>query len=210
MERARDGEVGAFETLFRKYSAIVEQVAFRVLRSRERAEEAAQQVFLQLYRARGRYEPRARLLTFIHRITINACRNELRRREYSFRHESLDAPMNDGRSRLDAGILDQGSVDPAEQVAVGNLVAAIQGVLEKLSPNQRAAFRLGRVEGLRYGDIAEHLGITVSAVKSLIFRATNELRRELRPFLQVSDDPEKFRTANNNKGTSVEPVPLSR
>jgi RNA polymerase sigma-70 factor (ECF subfamily) len=118
--------------------------------------------------------------------------------------------MNDGRSRLDAGILDQGSVDPAEQVAVGNLVAAIQGVLEKLSPNQRAAFRLGRVEGLRYGDIAEHLGITVSAVKSLIFRATNELRRELRPFLQVSDDPEKFRTANNNKGTSVEPVPLSR
>jgi len=186
MERVREEDLEAFDQLFRKYSGSVVKLAYQFVHSRERAEELAQTVFLQLYRARHRYEPRARFLTYLYRITTNVCLNELRRREYSAMIESLDAPTDDGNgnsvptpSRIPDGL----SPDPVEHLVGVEMAEEVRKVLEELPLNQRAAFLLGRVDGLSYRDVAESLQTSVSAVKSLIFRATSTLRHELRDLI---------------------------
>ncbi len=182
MEQVRDGDLEAFENLFRKYNASVVKLAYQFVRSRERAEEMAQTVFLQLYRARDRYEPRARFLTYLYRITTNVCLNELRRREYSATIESLDDHGSDAPAP--ARIADEMSVDPVKHLAGVEIAGEIQVVLDALPGNQRTAFLLGRVDGLSYREVADTLGTSVSAVKSLIFRATSTLRAELRGVIQ--------------------------
>lgn len=182
MEEVRGGDLEAFDVLFRKFSSSVVKLAYQFVRSRERAEELAQTVFLQLYRARDRYEPRARFLTYLYRITTNVCLNELRRREYSATIESLDAPIDDGGGSMPAPsrIPDETSVDPVQHLSGVEVAGEVQRVLERLPLNQRTAFLLGRVDGMSYREVADTLGISVSAVKSLIFRATTTLRGELR------------------------------
>jgi RNA polymerase sigma-70 factor (ECF subfamily) len=186
MEQVRDGDIEAFDALFRKHSSSVVKLANQFLRSRERAEELSQTVFLQLYRARDRYEPRARFLTYLYRITTNVCLNELRRREYSATIESLDAPIDDGggTSPAPARIADETSVDPVQHLSGVEVASEIQRVLEQLPLNQRTAFLLGRVDGMSYREVAETLDTSVSAVKSLIFRATSTLRGELQGVIQ--------------------------
>ena len=186
MEKVREEDLEAFEALFRKYSGSVVKLAYQFVHSRERAEELAQTVFLQLYRARHRYEARARFLTYLYRITTNVCLNELRRREYSAMIESLDAPTDDGNgnsvptpSRIPDGL----SPDPVEHLVGVEMAAEVRKVLEQLPLNQRAAFLLGRVDGLSYRDVADSLQTSVSAVKSLIFRATSTLRHELQDLI---------------------------
>jgi RNA polymerase sigma-70 factor, ECF subfamily len=186
MERVRDGEMEAFETLFRKYGGLLVNHAYQFVRSRERAEEIAQTAFLQLYRARHRYEPRAGFLAYLYRITTNVCLNEMRCREYSKTIESLNAPLENGSGGWDAApsrIADAHSLGPIGHLVGVSLAAKVQKVLDRLPLNQRAAFLLGRVGGLSYRDVAESLQTSVSAVKSLIFRATSTLRNELQDVL---------------------------
>jgi RNA polymerase sigma-70 factor (ECF subfamily) len=149
-------------------------------------EEIAQTAFLQLYRARHRYEPRAGFLAYLYRITTNVCLNEMRCREYSKTIESLNAPLENGSGGWDAApsrIADAHSLGPIEHLVGVSLAAKVQKVLDRLPLNQRAAFLLGRVGGLSYRDVAESLQTSVSAVKSLIFRATSTLRNELQDVL---------------------------
>jgi RNA polymerase sigma-70 factor (ECF subfamily) len=188
MEKVRDGDLESFDVLFRKHSAAVVSLASKFMRSRDRAEEIAQTAFLQLYRARERYEPRARFLTYLYRITTNVCLNELRRREHSVNIESLDAPIDDGATAR-APIADEMSEDPEEHFSGVEIAALVQRVLEQLPSNQRTAFMLGRIEGMSYRDVADTMETSVSAVKSLIFRATSTLRSELGEVMgQVTSD----------------------
>lgn len=181
MKRVRGGDVESFSTLFRKHSAAVVQYAYRFVHSRSRAEELAQTVFLHLYKARDRYEPRARFLTYLYRITTNVCLNELRRREHGTMIDSLDVPI-DGAAESAPSVLqiaDHKVQDPATQLSGKELERAVRRVLERLPAQQRAAFLLGRLDGMSYREVARVLGTSVSAVKSLVFRATRTIRSEL-------------------------------
>lgn len=197
MEQARDGDIEAFEVLFRKYTSAVVNLASKFLHSRDRAEEMAQTAFLQLYRARERYEPRARFLTYLYRITTNVCLNELRRREHSITIESLDAPIDDGggATTARAPIADELSENPEAHLSGVEVAAHVQHALEQLPSNQRTAFLLGRIEGMSYRDVSDTMGTSVSAVKSLIFRATNTLRGELGSVVEKDQTPRSRRAS---------------
>jgi RNA polymerase sigma-70 factor (ECF subfamily) len=207
MEQVRDGDVEAFEALFRKYSSSVVKLAYHFVRSRERAEELAQTAFLQLYRARHRYEPRARFLTYLYRITTNICLNELRRREYSATIKSLDTPIDDGSGStpVSSRIPDEMSEDPAQQLAAAEITGEVQRVLDQLPLNQRTAFLLGRVDGMSYRDVADTLNTSVSAVKSLIFRATSALRWELRGVIQDSEAHARGNATRSRANSAARP-----
>jgi len=181
MERVRDGDMEAFQILFTKYSGAIVKFAYRFLGSRDRAEEVAQTAFLQLYRARKRYEPKARFATFLYRIATNLCLNELRKFEYSGKIDSLDTPeeSDSGDSPFVDRLPDHDSPGPAQSLASREAAIEVRKLLKHLPPNQRMALLLSRVDGFSYQEVAENLDTSVSAVKSLIFRATATLRREL-------------------------------
>ena len=181
MERVRDGDMDAFQELFTKYSGAIVKFAYRFLGSRDRAEEVAQTAFLQLFRARRRYKPKARFATFLYRIAANLCLNELRRFDYSGKIESLDTPdeSETGNASFADRLPDHDSPGPAQQLAWREVASEVQKLLKFLPPNQRMALLLSRVDGFSYQEVAENLDTSVSAVKSLIFRATETLRRDL-------------------------------
>ncbi len=184
MQRVKKGEANAFRELFTKHADAVVNFAYRFVNNRHRAEELAQDAFLQIYRARDRYEPKARFTTYLYRVATNLCLNELRRFDYQGRTEPLEgAPRADGEEGI-RQIRDEEIPDAEDRLAGVETGTRIQRVLDRLPPNQKSALLLSRVQGLSYQEVAECLEITESAVKSLVFRATQTLRGELADLLR--------------------------
>jgi RNA polymerase sigma-70 factor, ECF subfamily len=183
MQRVAKGDTAAFRELFSKHNEAVVNFAYRFVQNRHRAEELTQDAFLQIYRARARYEAKARFTTYLYRVITNLCLNELRRFDYQGRMEPLEGkpfePGEEGTRELP----DESLPDAEDRLAGVETGVRIQKVLDRLPENQKAALLLSRVEGLSYLEVAECLGTTESAVKSLIFRATQTLRGELADLL---------------------------
>lgn len=183
MLRVRAGDAEAFRELFEKYSRAIVNFAYHFVENRQRAEEIAQDVFLQIYRAAGRYEPTAKFTTWLYRIATNACLNEVRRPEHRHPKRPLEYPEDDDRKRAEIAFADPTAVPGDSALAGRELEAKIHEVLEDMPPNQRAALLMSRVDGLSYLEVADALETTESAVKSLVFRATATMRKELAEFL---------------------------
>ncbi len=172
------GDAAAFRALFEKYGRAMVAFCHHFVRNTARAEELAQDVFLKLYRSAARYRPTARFKTYLYRIAANHCLNETRRGEYATpRGES-------GASPTDPDGLPSGAATPEEAALGSALERAVGDLLERLPDKQRAAFVLGRLEGMSYEEIAEVLGTTVPAVKSLVHRATVAAAQALEPHVQ--------------------------
>ncbi len=172
--RARAEDADAFETLIRKYQGWVFTLAYRMLGDRADAEEMAQEIFLKVYRAIGRFKGEAKFSTWLHRIATNHCLNHLESRRRRIRSHA-----NPGH------LLDQVS-DPApgpdhlvEGSGVRNLV---RQALLRLTPEHRAILILREVQGLAYEEIGELLGLESGTVRSRLHRARMELKERLKPY----------------------------
>ena len=171
------GDAPAFERLFAKHIASVIGFATRFVGTRARAEELAQDVFLQVYKNRGKYEPRARFSTWLYRMVTNACLSEVRRADHRGWMRSLDRPEEGDEEAAElADPMQRSSEDDA---ASRESMQRLRVALAALPAQQRAALLLARVEGFSYEEIAASLSCSVSAVKSLIHRATVTLRQRL-------------------------------
>ncbi len=183
MLRVRSGDAEAFRELFEKHGRAIVNFAYHFVGQRERAEEIAQDVFLQIHRAAGRYEPTAKFNTWLYRIATNACLNEVRRPEHRHPRRPLEHEPDDERKRAEIAFADPEAIPGDSALAGRELEDKIRAVLEDLPPNQRAALLMSRVDGMSYLEVAEALDTTESAVKSLVFRATATMRKELAEFL---------------------------
>jgi RNA polymerase sigma-70 factor (ECF subfamily) len=177
MLAAQRDDAGAFEALFRKYARQLVSFARQFVGSQARAEELVQDVFLQVYRTRHRYTPQARFATWVYRIAANHCLSEMRRGEYRGRMQPLDATEEGDEPPVQY-------VDPDARTGEAILLSReavdrIRTVLAALPPQQRAALWLARAEGFSYDEVADTLGCSLAAVKSLIHRATVTLRDRL-------------------------------
>jgi RNA polymerase sigma-70 factor (ECF subfamily) len=144
------------------------------VRDPARAEELAQDVFVKLHQAADRYRATARFRTFLYRIASNHCLNELRRGEYGARRAAAEP--------ADPDALPSGAATPEEAARGAALERAVGELLARLPEKQRAALVLCRLEGLSYEEIAEVLDTSVSAVKSLVHRATVAAADALAPW----------------------------
>ena len=174
MLRVAGGDVGAFGTLFDRHRASVQRFAQRFVHQPARAEELAQDIFVKLFRHARAYRPTARFKTFLFRVATNHCLNELRRGEH--REAPLD-PLPGGAGPAEPAA--PAAESPEAHVAGRQLERAVGEALAGLSARERAAFTLARLEGMAYRDVAEALGASEPAVKSLIHRATLAVARRV-------------------------------
>jgi RNA polymerase sigma-70 factor (ECF subfamily) len=179
MQRVATGDAGAFRELVEKHQNRVIGTIAKMLGDGRDAEDLAQHVFLRVWNSAARYEPRAKFTTWLYTITRNLVFNEIRRRERS-RSDSLDARIENTGDVF----VDPSTVRADEAVLREELEAAIQSAMDALSPTQRMAIVLRRYEDLSYEEIAVVMELTVSSVKSLLFRARNELKERLAPYLE--------------------------
>lgn len=183
MLRVKQGDTSAFETLVEKYKQPVMNLAWRTLRDETEAEDLAQNVFVQAWKSAGRYQATAKFSTWLFTIARNLCLNEIRRRT---RHpaESLDQTREDDSEQPKFQIEDRQTSAPPETMLRGELEHKVEEALAALPENQRLALALCKQEELSYEEIAEVLGCSLSATKSLIHRARETLKTKLKPYLQ--------------------------
>jgi RNA polymerase sigma-70 factor, ECF subfamily len=186
MLRVKRGDRAAFAELVDKYKQPVMNFIFRRLRDETEAEDLAQNVFLQVYKSRGRYKQTAKFSTWLFTITHNLCLNELRRRS---RHpaESLEETHTDNDDQPPRQIEDKSQTAAPDNVLHGELAQKIDEALGELPENQRSAILLCRQEDLSYEQIAKILRCSLSATKSLIHRGRETLKEKLKPYLKSGD-----------------------
>ncbi len=184
MLRVKRGDRPAFDLLMERWRQPVIHFVFRTLPDADEAEDLAQAVFVQLWRTASRYQPAARFSTFLFTIARNLCLNELRRRS---RHptQPLDTPGSDEDGPSERQFPDprQPSADVTSQQL--ELVAKVDEALADLPEKQRTALALCRDGELSYEEIADVLGTSLQATKSLIHRARETLKARLKPYLRT-------------------------
>jgi RNA polymerase sigma-70 factor (ECF subfamily) len=178
MQLVSAGDTVAFEELVERHQRLVAGTVARMLGSNSDGEDIAQQVFVRVWKSAKRYVPRAKFTTWLLKITRNLVFNELRRRSryaqlpLQVESEDEERPIKDERATApDASLLEQ------------ELQLAIETAIAQLPETQRMAVVLRRYDELSYEEIAEVLGQSVPAVKSLLFRARIELRTRLSRYL---------------------------
>ena len=182
MLRFRDGDARAFTSLFVKYRKKIINYCYRFFSNKEVAEELAQEVFMKVYKAAPGYRPDAAFSTWIFRIATNVCLNELRKKRYHSKTDSLDAPPFDNTGRT-TDIEDTTSL-PQDMIESQERDALVKKAILKLPGKQRAALLLRTYNGFSYKEIAMQLGSSESGVKSLIFRGRDTLKDTLHDYFK--------------------------
>jgi RNA polymerase sigma-70 factor (ECF subfamily) len=176
MLRFQKGDERAFEELVKKHSRGLLNLVYRYLGDASRAEDVSQDIFVKVYRARMKYEPKARFSTWLYRIAVNHCLNEIRSRKSQ---PALAAPVND--------LLEEPSGEnPDSRISRAELQAAVKAAIDALPENQRMAVILARYEEMSYDEIARTMDLSLEAVKSVLFRAKENLKEALSRFARGS------------------------
>ncbi|OHB75373.1 MAG: hypothetical protein A2Z34_06980 [Planctomycetes bacterium RBG_16_59_8] len=173
MARFQRGDEEAFAELIRRHQQSILNLICRYIGDAAEAEDLAQEAFLKVYRARLSWQPTARFSTWLHRIVVNMCLNEIR-----------------DRKRMTVGT-------PPEEIVAGDeregvvatelrreLQDAVKRAVASLPEHQRMAVLLVKYEGLSYDDASETMGVSVEAFKSLLFRARESLKQNLREYVE--------------------------
>lgn len=171
-ERHRHGDPQAFLELYDRFSSLVFGLAYRMMGSREGAQDVAQEVFIRIFRHLGRFRGRSSLKTWIYRITVNECRSHLSRRRP--RAVPLAAEHPEEGEQIEAEDL-----SPESRAAGHELGARLNRALAELSPKLREAVLLRDLEGLDYREIGRVLRLRPGTVRSRIARGREQLRQLL-------------------------------
>jgi RNA polymerase sigma-70 factor (ECF subfamily) len=175
MLRVRDGDSASFGLLLERHRGPVIHFVYRMVLNQAIAEELAQEVFLRVYRSRARYEPTAKFTTWLFRIATHLTLNWIRDGKNERGQASLD---NDPEEGISHQVVDRHPT--IEQTMVGKVrVKEIRKAIEMLPGKQRAAVIMHKYEEMEYSQISKVLNCSESAVKSLLFRAYETLRKRL-------------------------------
>ncbi len=182
VERVRQGDLDAFNTLVVTYQERIYNLCLRMLGSPPAAEDATQEAFIAAYKNVSKLRG-SNVRSWLFRIASNLCIDELRRRQRR-PLVSLDAPSADE----DAQPMDVPDAEPGPEAWAlrGELHEALQAELLRLPHDQRLAVTLCDMEGLQYEEIAEAMGSSVGTVKSRISRGRARLR------VRIQEQPELF------------------
>lgn len=182
MRRIAEGDSHAFRELVERHQKAVVGTAAKMLGSHDDAEDIGQQVFLRVWKNAKRYRPDARFTTYLFTITRNLVFNETRRRGRKKEVSADEVEETSGHLAEE-----RAELRPDEQLLQEELRQAVDRAIAALPEAQRMAVVLRRYEQLPYEEIATVLDLSVSAVKSLLFRARTSLREALADFLTAEE-----------------------
>lgn len=189
MLRVRDDDQAAFGELVERYQHRLVGVMHHLVGHRDEAEDLAQEVFLRVYRNRKKYTPRAKFSTWVFTIANNLALNSLRDRQ---RKPVVPLSPFESASSSQWGTANvPGSRDqpPAHNLQQAELADVVRRALDGLNDRQRVAVVLNKFEDMGYAEIAEVMGLSEKAVKSLLSRARGKLRDALQAYIYMDGPP---------------------
>jgi len=189
MLRVRDDDSIAFGELVERFQHRLVGVMHHIVGSPDEAEDLAQEVFLRVYRTRKKYTPKAKfstwLFTIANNLALNALRDRQRRPILPLEvHDS--GPLGPRPTETTTAARDD---PPTHNLQQQELAAVIRRALDGLNERQRVAIVLNKFEDMNYADIADVMGLTSKAVKSLLSRARAKLRDVLQGYIYMDSEP---------------------
>jgi len=181
VERAKNGDLAAFEQLVEKYRQRVWRLAIRYLRDEEEAMDVAQEVFVRAYQSLKEFRGRSQFYTWLFRITVNLATDRQRQRASRQRAFGSEELSEAEWTRT----LPDPSRRPDEEASRAQEREQIRKALDALPPHHRTIIMLSDVEGLSYREIAEVLRCPMGTVMSRLHNARKQLRGLLGPLLGV-------------------------
>jgi RNA polymerase sigma-70 factor, ECF subfamily len=173
IRRAIDGDETALRALWTRHAPHIDMVVRRLVGfDQDLAEDIAQEVWIQIFRALPGYRGDSQFSTWAHRIAVNRTLNALRRTK---RLAAIETTVEE----------DTASVEMDTERSF--VAASIEAATAKLSPGARTVFVLHDVEGYTHEEIAQELGITSGGSKSQLFKARAKLRKLLAHLIDVPD-----------------------
>ena len=180
MAQLARGNEAAFEELLARYETPVITFCYAFVRNRECAEDIAQETFLRVFRNAQRYQPMAKFTTWLYKIAANLCLNELKKSKLR-QTLSLDEPagLDPDGTKIIERIASNGTspLSDVEHIEAQNI---IRKAIDHLPDDQRTTLIMVDYHHMPYQDIAEILGVTVSAIKMRVKRARETLRETLK------------------------------
>jgi RNA polymerase sigma-70 factor (ECF subfamily) len=188
---------GAFNELVITYQRRVFALVFRMLGRREEAEDLAQEVFVQVFKAIDQFRGDSKLSTWIYRIAVNLCKNRTKylSRRHANDQDDVDAMADRLPFSAAKGVSVGGISRPDELVEGMQLEVVVKRAIAQIEPEFREVLILRDVEDMSYEEIAEVTGLADGTVKSRIHRA----RAQLRTLVEKAMGGEKVRSAQADK-----------
>jgi len=174
VRRAIDGDERAMRLLWNQHSPHVDAIVCRLAGDPDLAQDLAQEVWIQIFRALPSWRGDSKFSTWLHRVAVNRSLNALRRTR---RLAAVESPIEEHTVTVDH-----------DEAARSMLAASINEACQQLAPGARTVFYLHDVEGYTHEEIASELGITAGGSKSQLFKARAKLRRLLAPLIDIPDE----------------------
>lgn len=186
VDRARTGDVRAFEALVRRYERWVFTLALRMVGDRADAEDLAQEIFLKAYRGLPGFRGGSRFSTWLYAIASHHCLNHLASREFRTRRAARGGTPTGAHEEPPTSRLDRVADEAPGPDAVlerRDLRRMIEDALTRVTEEHRIVLILRDIQGLSYEEIAESLGLELGTVRSRLHRARMDLKARLAPHL---------------------------
>ena len=166
-----EDDAEAFAVLVARWEAPIQNLCTRMLGDVHRGEDLAQEAFTKVFARRKEYEPRGKFSTFLWRVALNLCYDELRRRER--RRETIFEDEGEERSYASE------ELPPDVSLAQEETAERVRDALMKISETYRSVLVLRHYEDLKFREIADVLGIPEGTVKSRMAEGLTQLSRML-------------------------------
>ncbi|MBW3563245.1 MAG: sigma-70 family RNA polymerase sigma factor [Acidobacteria bacterium] len=176
-----DGDQDAFTLLVQRYERRIVNYVRRIIRRHEDAHDLAQDIFIKVYMALDRYDPKYEFSTWLFRIAQNAAIDVVRKK--GIIEESLVRPGRDGEGEQEMDVEGE-EVSPYRSLSNKQMAAAMELAIERLPDDYRDLIDLRHFGELSYEEIAAVKGMPLGTVKNKLFRARNVLKGELEHFLE--------------------------
>ena len=175
LQRLKSGDKTAFNELMLRYKSNVINTCYRFLLDKEDAEDISQDVFVEVYLSIKSFRGDSKISTWIYRITVTKCLDEIKKRNRKKRISSFGKLLH----LDDVANWIAGGKQPDADLETFDTISAINKALNQLPDNQRIAFTLSKIDGFTNQEISEIMKTTTIAVESLIYRAKKKVTSDL-------------------------------
>lgn len=180
IEHLKSGDEFIYKYVYDQYSRMVYSVCFRMIGNKEEAEDVTQDVFIKVFNSINTFREDSKLSTWVYQITVNTCLNRLRRKK-AINFLSLNFWEDEkGENEMTAE-----SLTPKEELEKSEIQKIVQDAINTLPAKQKSAIILSRYEELPYKEIAKIMGVSLSSVESLLFRAKENLAKKLIRYKEI-------------------------
>jgi RNA polymerase sigma-70 factor (ECF subfamily) len=198
IQRAKNGDLYAFEALIKESESLVYAIAYRMLANPEDAKDISQEVFIKAYKNIHKFDEKSTFSTWIYRIAVNTCIDELRKRKQK-QTVSIEEEQQTQDGFVPKQFVSQ-EPSPEDAYLILERNREVMRAIHALSEEHKTIITLRDLNGLSYTEISEITNLSLGTVKSRLARARTQLKNEI---LKNREQTHNISRLTNQKGGST-------